>query len=436
MIVGGGFGGLRAAKGLSRLPVDVTVIDRTNHHLFQPLLYQVATGVLSGGQIAPALRSLFKDTPNVRTLLAEVTGFDLDRRVVRALGESEFEVPYDTLVVAAGSTDSYFGHEEWARYAPPMKTLDDASRVRTRILSAFEIAEEVTDPEEQEAWLTFVVVGAGPTGVELAGQIAVLAHLILRGEYRNIDPARARIVLLDAAPSVLPSFAPKLRKRAQHDLNGMGVEVQLGAMAVDIDPDGIDVEDERGRRRIDANTVIWAAGVKASPLAAELAEQSGAVTASGGRLSVEPDLSLAGRPEVFALGDMIAIQDVPGTAQPAIQEGKYVAKVIGNRLTGEPPPPPFKYLDLGAMATIGRTRAVAEIMHLKVAGFLAFLVWGIIHLGYLIGWGNRLEAIVRWTVALFSRSRRERLISLASAVPHDVVRTEVDAWRAERRAAR
>ena len=362
VIVGGGFGGMRAAKALSRLPVEVTLIDRTNHHLFQPLLYQVATGVLSAGQIAPALRSLFRDAPSVRTLLGEVTGFDLDGRTVRALAERELELPYDTLIVAAGSTYSYFGHDEWARYAPPMKTLDDADRVRTRILAAFELAEEATAADERDAWLTFVVVGAGATGVELAGQIAVLANLILRGEYRAIDPARTRIVLLDAAPSVLPPFARRLRDRARRDLRELGVEVQLGAAAVDIDENGIEVEDERGRRRIEAKTVIWAAGVKASPLAAALAEQAGAEAGRGGRLSVAPDLSLPGRPEVFAIGDMIALPDVPGTAQPAIQEGKYVARVIESRLRGAAPAPAFRYRDVGSMATIGRTRAVADIM--------------------------------------------------------------------------
>jgi NADH:ubiquinone reductase (H+-translocating) len=429
VIVGGGFGGLRAAKHLSRLPVEVTVIDRTNHHLFQPLLYQVATGVLSAGQIAPALRSLFRDTSSVRTLLGEVTGFDLDGRVVHAVGERELELSYDTLIVAAGSIDSYFGHEEWERHAPPMKTLEDARLVRTRILSAFEMAEEVESEEEREAWLTFVVVGAGPTGVELAGQISVLANLILRGEYRSIDPARARIVLLDGAPSVLPTFADRLGRRARRDLAELGIEVQLEALAVDIDENGIEVEDAGGRRRIEARTVIWAAGVQASPLTAALAEQSGAKTGPGGRLSVEPDLTLPGRPEVFAIGDMIAIQDVPGTAQPAIQEGKYVARVIESRLRGDPPPRPFKYRDLGSMATIGRTRAVADILGLKLSGPIAFVIWGAVHLAYLIGWGSRLEALGRWTWALFARARRERLISVASMVPGEVVQAEADARR-------
>jgi NADH dehydrogenase len=433
VIVGGGFGGVRVAKGLSNLPVDVTLVDRTNHHLFQPLLYQVATGVLSAGQIAPALRWMFRDAPNVRTLLAEVTGFDLERRIVRAEAEHELELPYDTLVVAAGSTDSYFGHDDWRRAAPPMKTLDDANRLRSRILGAFELAEQAETPEEREGWLTFAVVGAGPTGVELAGQIAVLANRILRGEYRSFDPARARILLLDAAASVLPPFPETLRKRAERDLRNMGVEVQLGAMVVGADENGIDVDEDGSRRRIDAKNVIWAAGVKASPLAAALAEQSGAEVGRGGRIGVEPDLSLPGRPEVFVLGDMISLGDVPGTAQPAIQEGKYVAKVIARRLAGEAAPRPFKYFDLGSMATIGRTQAVAVIFGVRVAGLPAFLVWGVVHLAYLVGWGNRFEALSRWMWTLLARSRRERLISVVSTVPEEVAEAELDAWRARRR---
>ena len=433
VIVGGGFGGLRAARALRHLPVDVTVIDRTNHHLFQPLLYQVATGVLSPGQIAPALRSLFRDAPNTRTLLGEVTGFDLENRLVHAIAERELALPYETLIVAAGSTDSYFGHDEWSRFAPGMKTLDDANRLRTRILAAFELAEQAKSPE-REAWLTFAVVGAGPTGVELAGQIAVLANRILRGEYRSIDTTRAHILLLDAAPVVLPPFAGKLQARAERDLRELGVDVQLGASAIQVDEGGLEVEGEGGRRRIEARTVIWAAGVRASPLAAELAASSGAEVGRGGRLSVEPDLTLPGYPEVFAIGDMVALPGVPGTAQPAIQEGKYVARAIERRLKGLSWPR-FKYRALGSMATIGRTRAVAEIFGVKVAGFLAFLIWGVVHLAYLIGWGNRVEALSRWAWALVARNRRERLISAVSIVPEETAEAELEAWRERARRA-
>lgn len=430
MIVGGGFGGVRAAKALSRLPnVDITLIDRTNHHLFQPLLYQAATGVLSPGQIAPALRSLFRRQPSVRVLLGEVTRFDLENRVVHAIAQHELALPYDTLIVAAGATHSYFGHEEWAQFAPGMKTLDDANRLRTRILAAFELAEQAENPAERDAWLTFVIVGAGPTGVELAGQIAVLAKRVLRGEYRSIDTTRARILLLDAAQAVLGPFAEELRQRAERDLGRLGVEVQLGAAATQIDEDGIVVQDKQGRRRIPAKTIVWAAGVKASPLAADLAKLSGGSVDRAGRLQVEPALTLPGHPEVFAIGDMISLKGVPGTAQPAIQEGKYVARVIAARLRGEPEPPPFEYRNLGAMAVIGRTSAVAEVFGMKLEGFLAFLMWGVIHLAYLIGWGNRFEAVVRWLWTIIARNRRERLISVVSLVRTETVEAELDAWR-------
>lgn len=430
VIVGGGFGGVRAAKALSRLPnVEITLIDRTNHHLFQPLLYQAATGVLSPGQIAPALRSLFRRRRSVRVLLGEVTRFDLENRFVHAIAQHEMQLPYDTLIVAAGATHSYFGHEEWAQFAPGMKTLDDANRLRTRILAAFELAEQAESPAERDAWLTFVVVGAGPTGVELSGQIAVLARRVLRHEYRSIDTSQARILLLDAAPTVLGPFPEKLRKRAERDLGRLGVEVQLGAAATEIDENGIVVQEKEGRRRIPAKTIVWAAGVKASPLAAELAKLSGGSVDRAGRLLVEPRLTLPGHPEVFAIGDMISLKDVPGTAQPAIQEGKYVAKVIAARLQGAPEPPPFKYLNLGTMAVIGRTSAVAEVFGWKLEGFLAFLMWGVIHLAYLIGWGNRFEAVVRWLWTIIARNRRERLISIVSLVRDETVEAELEAWR-------
>jgi NADH:ubiquinone reductase (H+-translocating) len=429
LIVGGGFGGLRAAKALSQLPLDVTLVDRTNHHLFQPLLYQVATGLLSPGQVAPTLRTIFRDAPSVRTLLAEVTDVDLDRRVVRAVAQRELELPYDTLIVAAGSTDSYFGHDEWAQDALAMKTLDDATRLRSRILAAFEMAEGAQDAAERDRWLTFALVGAGPTGVELAGQIATLANRILPGEYRSIDPSRAKIILLDGLPTVLSAFAKSLQERAQRDLRDLGVELQLGAKAVNVDQDGIDVEDADGGRRIEAKTVIWSAGVQASPLAGVLAERAGVEPGHGGRLKVASDLSLPGHPEVFAIGDMVTLQDVPGMAQPAIQQGRYVATVIERRLAGAPAPSAFKYRDLGSMATIGRTRAIADIHGLKLAGLPAFLIWGGVHIAYLVGWGNRIDALGRWAWSLFGRARRERLISAVSVVPDEVAEAEIDRWR-------
>jgi NADH:ubiquinone reductase (H+-translocating) len=427
VIVGGGFGGVRAAKALAGAPVEITLIDRTNHHLFQPLLYQVATGVLSAGQIAPALRSLFRHQPNVRVLLGDVQDLDLGARTVRMAAEDEHAIPYDTLVVATGSTHSYFGHEQWSQLAPGMKTLDDANRLRSRILGAFEIAEQKADSAERDAWLTFAIVGAGPTGVELAGQVSVLAHRVLRDEYRHIDTSSARVLLLDGAPAVLGTFPPSLRARAERDLRRMGVDVRLDAPVTDVLRDGVVV----GGEHIATHTVIWAAGVKASPLARLLAEHWGGRVDRAGRLDVEPDLTVPGHPEVFAIGDMIAIPGVPGTAQPAIQEGKYAAEVVQARLAERKPPKPFKYRDLGMMAVIGRTDAVADIFgRIRVGGFPAFLIWGVVHLAYLVGWGNRYEAVARWLWTILARNRRERLISLVSLVSEQTAREQLDETRA------
>ena len=426
VIVGGGFGGLRAAKALSRLPVDVTLVDRVNHHLFQPLLYQVATGVLSAGQIAPPLRSLFRHHPSVRVLLADVQGFDLERRLVHAQGERAIELPYDTLIVAAGASHSYFGHDDWTIVAPGMKTLDDANRVRSRILAAFELAELAEPGREREAWLTFAIVGAGPTGVELAGQLAILTQRILRGEYRAVNPAKARIVLLDAAPTVLPMYPPKPRAHAERDLRKLGIDVQLDSAAVNIDPYGIDVDGQAGRRRLPARTVIWSAGVKASPLAAALAAAGGAERDRAGRLLVAPDLTLPGHPEVFAIGDLAAVPDVPGVAPAAIQEGAYVAKVVRARLRGKRPPRPFEYRDKGTIAIIGRGRAVGNVFGVNVAGLPASLAWALIHLRYLVGWGNRFGTVARWMWTGLARDRRERLISVVSVVSDERAQAELD----------
>lgn len=438
VIVGGGFGGVRAAKALKRLPVDVTLIDRNNHHLFQPLLYQVATGVLSPGQVAPAMRSLFRGQDNVRVLMGEVERFDLDRRVVHAVAQHELEIPYDTLIVAAGATHSYFGNDDWATDAPGMKTLDDANRVRSRILWSFELAEQAQTQEERDALLTFVVVGAGPTGVELAGQIAILARRILKKEHRAIDPRAARVVLLDAAPTVLPPFPEKLRDHAASDLRKLGVDVEVGQMAVDIDDEGIEVRPTDGdgeTRRIASRTVLWAAGVQASPLAKLLAEASGTSTDRAGRLLVRHDLTLPVHPEVFAIGDMVSRPGVPGVAQAAIQEGRYVAKVISSRINEYPAPPSFSYKDKGTMATIGRTRAVASVRGVKLTGQLAFYIWAFVHVAYLVGWGNRFEAVARWMWTIVARNRRERLISPASLLSDEQVHEEIEATRTRSKVA-
>ncbi len=430
VIIGGGFGGVRAAKSLAHADVDVTLIDRTNHHLFQPLLYQVATGVLSPGQIAPPLRSLFRGQDNVEVVLAAVEEIDIERRVVRAVSWDDVEIHYDTLIVAAGATHSYFGHEDWAEIAPGMKTLDDAIRLRSRILGAFELAEQAQDEAARRAWLTFAIVGAGPTGVELAGQIALLAHRVLQGEYRHMDPASVRVLLLDAGPAVLGTFPPSLQRGAKASLERLGVEVDLDHPVTAVDGGGVGSGDGEHSARIEARTVIWAAGVRASPLATQLAEKTGAQVDRSGRLRVGPDLSLPGHPEVFAIGDMIALDGVPGTAQPAIQEAKYVSGIVSSRLGGMPRRAPFKYLNLGTMATIGRRQAVADLFgRIRLQGFPAFLIWGVVHLAYLVGWGNRFGAVTRWMWTILARNRRERLISLVSLVSDDVAERHLLAMR-------
>jgi len=318
--------------------------------------------------------------------------------------------------VAAGATHSYFGHHEWADFAPGMKTLDDATRLRSRILLAFEMADQEADPTRRAAWLSFAIVGAGPTGVELAGQIALLAHRVLRHEYRRAEPRQARVLLLDAVPRVLGAFAPRLSEHARNALEDLGVDVTLQSEVIGIDGEGVVVRNAEGlTRMVAARTVIWAAGVQASPLAAQLAAQSTAELDRAGRLKVERDLTLPGHPEVFAIGDMVALEGVPGTAQPAIQEGKYVAQVIRRRLQDEVRPPAFAYRDLGSMAMIGRSQAVAELFgRVMLSGFLAFMSWGVIHLAYLVGWGSRVETVARWGWTLLARNRRERLISVSS----------------------
>jgi NADH dehydrogenase len=417
VVIGGGFGGLNATRALADAPVEITVVDRTNHHLFQPLLYEVATGILSEGVVAPALRRILKKQPNVRTLLAEVTGLDLTSRTVTAVAPDGeiLTLPYDSLVVSAGATHAYFGHDEWATYAPGMKTLEDARRLRRHILGAFEMAELAKDPAERDAWLTFVVVGAGPTGVELTGQIAELAHRVLPRDYRAIDTRQARIILLDAAPAVLPPFKERLQRYTKRTLENMGVEIRLSTTAIDMDDDEIVVRGPDGEETIRARTKIWAAGVRASTVARLLAEASGAEQDRAGRVLVQPDCTVPGHPEVFAIGDMVSLNKLPGVAQPAIQEGKYVAKVIKSRLAGQPPPPPFKYLDKGNMATIGRQRAVADAFGVKVTGLPAFAMWAFIHVLYLIGWGNRVGTLYRWAWGIFTRNRGQRLVTVAQA---------------------
>jgi NADH dehydrogenase len=413
VIVGGGFGGLTAAKALEHAEVDVVLVDRINHHLFQPLLYQVATGILSDGQIAPPLRAIFSRQANLEVRLAEVTGFDLERRAVYAVapGGTSMMLPYDFLIVAAGSTHAYFGHDEWEPFAPGLKSLTDAHLLRTRILGAFEMGAETAHQSERERWLTFVVVGAGPTGVELSGQIAELSHRLLSREFGPIV-ARARITLLDAAPTVLGSFPERLQRIAHRDLEALGVEIRTHAEVTNVDAEGVEFEEEHGARsRIRTRTILWAAGVKASPLAGMLAQATGASLDRAGRIEVNPDCTLPGRPEVFAIGDMISLNDLPGVAQPAIQEGRYVARTIRRRLRRRSKPRPFRYFDKGTLAVIGHRDAVADIFGLKFGGIAATVVWGLVHIAYLVGWGNRLGTVGRWLWALAARDRRELCIT-------------------------
>jgi NADH:ubiquinone reductase (H+-translocating) len=412
VVVGSGFGGLFAAKALRRAPVDVTVIGKTSHHLFQPLLYQVATGILSEGEIAPPTREILRHQQNARVVLGEVTDVDLAARTVTStiLGRTTVH-PYDELIVAAGAGQSYFGNDRFAEFAPGMKSIDDALELRGRIFGAFELAELATDPAERDRLLTFVVVGAGPTGVEMAGQIAELAHRTLRRDFRSIDPTQARVILLDAAPQVLPPFGEKLGERARRHLNEIGVEVQLGAMVTDLDANGLEVKDRDGQvRRITAATKVWAAGVQASPLGRLLGEQSGAEVDRAGRISVQPDLTLPGHPEVHVIGDMANHPDrLPGVAQVAIQGGRYAAEAIQRRAAGKAPQTPFRYRDKGNMATISRFSAVADIKNLKFEGFFAWVLWLVVHLMYIVGFKSRVTAVLHWVVSFLGRGRAERV---------------------------
>jgi len=423
VVVGGGFGGLQAVRKLRRAPVDITLIDRRNFHLFQPLVYQVATGALSPSEIASPLRGIFKRDKNVRVLLGQVTGFDLAKRhvLVDRLpdGSNARAIAYDSLVVAGGSSYSYFGHEEWRRFAPEVKSLESAVDVRRRILTAFEAAEVDPDPARRSAWLTFVVVGAGPTGVELAGQIAEIARDTLHGDFRTIDTRAARIVLIEKAERVLPLFPPGLSARAARALEGLGVTPLVARTVIGIDEQSVTIAGDAGEEseRLPARTVVWAAGVVASEVAAALAAESGAELDRAGRVSVGPDLTLPGHPEVIALGDMVQVHDaegrpvpLPGLAPVAMQQGRYAARAISERLRGKEPPP-FRYRDKGNLATIGRAKAVADIKGLQLSGLLAWLTWLFVHLFYLIGLQNRLLVFIRWTFSFVTRGRGARLIT-------------------------
>jgi NADH dehydrogenase len=422
VIVGGGFGGLQAALKLRRAPVEVTLVDRRNFHLFQPLTYQVATGALSPGEIAYPLRAIFKRHDKVRVVMAEVADFDLERRELQLQPVAGVPVsaaiPYDTLIVAGGSRYSYFGHDHWGEIAHEVKSLESALMVCSGILSAFEAAELEPDSEQRRAWLTFVVVGAGPTGVEMAGQIAELARDTLRRDFRMSDPRAARILLVEAADRVLTSFPRSLSAKAARSLGRLGVTPLLRRTVVGVDAGGVTVDDGSGNtERLPARTVVWAAGVTASGLASRLGELTGAERDRAGRVTVEPDLTLPGHSEVFALGDMVRVRGadgtavtLPGVAPVAMQQGRYAAEVVRARLRGRDTPP-FRYRDKGNLATIGRARAVADVRGLRLSGFIAWVTWVAVHLWYLVGFQNRVIVFIRWIFSFATHGRGARLIT-------------------------
>jgi NADH:quinone reductase (non-electrogenic) len=413
VIVGAGFGGLNAARALARAPVQITVIDRKNHHTFQPLLYQVATAGLSPGEIAAPIRSIFRSNKNLEVLMEEVTGFDLSGHTVQT---ADGIIPYDYLIVAAGVRHAYFGHDDWEPLAPGLKTIEDALEIRRRVLLAFELAERQAAAGEAVSALNFVVVGGGPTGVELAGTLAEISRHALAHDFRSIDPTSAHILLIEGGPRVLPSYPEDLSRRAQGQLRSLGVEVRTSTMVTQIEPGAVHF----GNTRFPAAVVLWAAGVAASPLGKKL----GAAVDRVGRVQVQPDLSLPNHPEVFVIGDLAAAKDehgkmLPGVAPVAIQQGRYVAKVIREELESNAgsPRPPFHYWDKGSLATIGRAAAVAEFGRIHISGFIAWLAWLFVHILYLIGFRNRLLVMIQWAWSYVTYERGARLITGSTYLP-------------------
>ena len=425
VIVGGGFAGLRAAKALRRAPVDITLIDRRNFHLFQPLLYQVATGSLSPGEIATPLRAVLRRQKNTRVVLGEVNDFDLTARQVivgRAAGGGEdLRVPYDSLIVATGMKNHYFGHDEWSDSAPALKSLEDALAIRRRVLIAFEAAEMETDDQARREWLTFVVVGGGPTGVELAGQIGEIAGDTMRNQFSSYDPAAATVLLLEGADRILLAFDPSQSAHAVKALGKLGVTVTTNALVREVDDAGVTVEQNGHGEHIAARTVVWAAGVAATSLAGKLAAAAGLQPDRVGRVPVTDHLTIAGHPDVFALGDMVTVTDkkLPGVAPAAMQMGTYAGRAIRNRLRGTASPP-FHYKDKGNVATIGRAKAVADISGVRFHGFIAWWLWLALHLFYLIGFQNRVLVMVRWSWSFVTRGRGARLITGDGLAPERV----------------
>jgi len=410
VVIGAGFGGLESARKLAQLQVQVVVIDRKNHHTFQPLLYQVATAGISPAEIAAPVRWILRKSKNVEVLMGEVVGFDLERRVVKF---SDAEIVYDYLVVAAGATHSYFGHDEWEPWAPGLKSVEDALEIRRRVLLAFELAERRAAEGKPALDLNFVIVGAGPTGVELAGTLAEIARQVLRDEFRSIDPRRTRIMLLEGGPRVLPTYAPDLSESAVRQLEKLGVEVRTSAMVPRIEPTAVSV----GEERVPAAVVLWAAGVAASPLGKKL----GAQVDRAGRVQVSSDLSLPRHPEVFVIGDLASLKDehgdlLPGVAPVAMQEGRYVAKIIAGDLRNSPRKN-FRYFDKGSLATIGRAAAVAQIGKIHISGYFAWLAWLFIHIMFIIGFRNRLIVLIQWGWSYLTYERGARLITGDTTLP-------------------
>ena len=422
VIIGGGFAGLRAARALRSAPVDVTLIDRRNYHLFQPLLYQVATGSLSPGQIAAPIRSVLSRQKNTRVLMGDVVDIDpAGKRVVLADGAA-FE--YDSLIVAAGSQTSYYGHDVWQQWAPGMKSIEEATNIRHKILYAFEAAERLTDPAERQAWLRFVIVGAGATGVELAGAIGEIARQTLKNDFRAIRSQDAEIILLDGAPRVLMTFPEDLAQKATESLARLGVRVKTGVMVKNIDHDGVTVESHGVTDRLESKTVIWAGGVTAPPLGRTLAHRTGAETDRGGRIKVTPELTIPSCPDIYVVGDLAlasgpAGKPLPGLAQVAMQGGTYAAKAIVRKVEGTKPLPPFKYFDKGELAVIGRAAAVANIFGRHISGLLAWLIWAFVHLMYIVQFRSRVTVFIEWAIEDLTFNRGARLITGSAATDFD-----------------
>jgi NADH dehydrogenase len=412
VIVGGGFGGLHVAQSLRRTLGQVTLIDRRNYHLFQPLLYQVATGTLSPANICAPLRAVLRRRKNVEVVLGEVVDFDVDNRQVLL---RDGRVSYDTLVIAAGARYNYFGNDDWQPLAPSLKSIEDATEIRRRVLVAFEAAERESDRHLRRAWLTFVIVGAGPTGVEMAGALAEIARYSVRHDFRHIDPAEARIILVEGLDRVLGSYPPDLSDKTVRSLRRLGVTVRTGCMVTEVQPDRVRLGCRDGTQAIQARTILWTAGVQASPLAQRLAAVTAAEMDRGGRIAVEPDLTVPGHPEIFVIGDMARFdhqtgEPLPGMAPVAIQQGRYVARLIRRRLSGKTLPP-FRYRDRGNMATIGRSAAVADLKWCRLSGFPAWVVWLFVHLMQLVMFQNRVLVLVQWAWHYITFNKSARLIT-------------------------